>query len=124
MGMQRYENLVELPDHDALLDRAEREGWNLVVFEKDHPRAKGLWDAELPDDAALVFGNEDDGVAPGLLERADEIVAIPMYGINHSYPIAVAAGMGLAEWARRRYQAGRLVIPTPPPTPKDRSGVR
>jgi hypothetical protein len=25
-----------------------------------------------------------------------------MYGINHSYPVAIAAGMVLCEWARRR----------------------
>ncbi len=37
-----------------------------------------------------------------------------MYGINHSYPIAIAAGMAMAEWARRRYQEGRLVVPEPP----------
>jgi len=29
------------------------------------------------------------------------VIAIPMYGINHSYPVAVAAGMVLCEWARR-----------------------
>src|SRR5580693_3796316 len=31
-----------------------------------------------------------------------EVLAIPMYGINHSYPVAIAAGMVLCEWARRR----------------------
>jgi len=26
-----------------------------------------------------------------------------MYGVNHSFPVAVAAGIVMAEWARRRY---------------------
>jgi tRNA G18 (ribose-2'-O)-methylase SpoU len=44
-----------------------------------------------------------------VISPLSEVVAIPMYGINHSYPVAVAAGMAMAEWARRRYAAGRLV---------------
>lgn len=110
MGMHRYENIREIESVDALIDIVKAEGWKLSCFEKDEASV-GLWDAELPEDAALVFGNEDTGVDPRLLEIAHEVIAIPMYGINHSYPISVAAGMGLAEWARRRYQAGRNVIP-------------
>ncbi len=112
MGMQRYENVVEIPSVEGFLARAEAERWKLVAFEKEHATV-GLWDAELPEDAVLVFGNEDTGVDPAILERAHEVVAIPMYGINHSYPISVAAGMGMCEWARRRYQGGRLVSVAP-----------
>lgn len=110
MGMQRWEHIVEIPDVPSLLARARSEGWKLVVFEKDHATV-GLWDAELPDDSTLVFGNEDDGVHPDIVAAAHELVAIPMYGINHSYPVTVAAGIGMAEWARRRYAGGRLVVP-------------
>ena len=106
MGMQRYENIVELPTERAFLDAAEKAGWPLVVFEKDHAQA-GLWDAEIPDDAVLIFGNEDDGCSPRILEAADQVLAIPMFGINHSYPISVAAGIAMAEWARRYYENGR-----------------
>ena len=115
MGMQRWENLVELPDDESLLTRARAEQWKLVCFEKDHATV-GLWEADLPEDAALVFGNEDDGIAPEVLAAAHEVVAIPMYGINHSYPVTVAAGIAMAEWARRRYESGRLVVPGPEPT--------
>ena len=112
MGMHRFENIREIPSVEALLEAAEAEAWTLCCFEKD-AASVGLWEAQLPEDATLVFGNEDDGIDPRILERALETIAIPMYGINHSYPISVAAGMGLAEWARRRYQGGRLVVPNP-----------
>lgn len=111
MGMQRYENIVELPSPEAFVEHAKAHGWKLVCFEKDAPVVKGLWDAEIPEDSVLVFGNEDDGIARCILDAAYEVVAIPMYGINHSYPVAVSAGMALVEWARRRYAAGRVVIP-------------
>lgn len=113
MGMQRYENIVEIPTSEAFVERAKTEGYKLVCFEKDAPNVVGLWEAELPEDAVLVFGNEDDGIAPCVLEAAYEVVSIPMYGINHSYPVAVSAGMALVEWARRRYEHGRTVVPAP-----------
>ena len=108
MGMQRYERIVELPDTASFLARARAEGWKLCCFEKDQANV-GLWSADLPEDAVLVFGNEDDGIAPELLAAAHEVIGIPMYGINHSYPVTVAASIAMAEWARRRYQQGRLI---------------
>jgi tRNA G18 (ribose-2'-O)-methylase SpoU len=108
MGMHRYETLVELPDAAALIERARGAGQKLVVFERE-PARVGLWEAELPDGAVLVFGNENDGVSAELVAAAHEVVAIPMFGINNSYPVTVAAGIAMAEWARRRYSGGRLV---------------
>jgi len=108
MGMQRYEHIRELESVEAFLAHAEAQRWTLVSFEKDHAEA-GLWDAEIPEDAVLVFGNEDDGVDPRILDASSTVVGIPMYGINHSYPIAIAAGIAMSEWARRRYERGRLV---------------
>ncbi len=108
MGMQRYETLVELPDAAALIARARGAGQRLVVFEREAARV-GLWEAELADGSVLVFGSENEGVSPELVAAAHEVVAIPMFGINNSYPITVAAGIAMAEWARRRYGGGRLV---------------
>jgi len=108
MGMHRYENLVELESTADFMARARERGHPLVVFEKDAARV-GLWEAELPEDAVLVFGNEDTGVSPEIIDAAHEVVAIPMFGINHSYPITVAAGIAMAEWARRYYAGGRVV---------------
>ena len=106
MGMQRYENIVEMPDERSFLEAASEGGWHVIAFEKDHAEA-GLWDASIPENAVLVFGNEDDGCSHDILEAADQVVAIPMFGINHSYPISVAAGIAMAEWARRYYEKGR-----------------
>lgn len=114
MGMQRYERIVELPSSEAFIERARAEGWKIVAFEKDAART-GLWEAELGENAVLVFGNEDEGINATLLAAADEIVGIPMYGINHSYPISVAAGIAMAEWARRYYAGGRTITPAPRP---------
>ena len=110
MGMQRYEHIREVASTGEFVELAQAEGWPIVAFEKDDANV-GLWEAELPDDAVLVFGNEDRGVSRKVLAAAAEVVGIPMYGINHSYPISIAAGIAMAEWARRRHQGGRTVVP-------------
>ena len=82
MGMQRYENIVDCED-----------------------------EATFPSDVVLLFGSENDGVPPRLLEASSQVIAIPMYGVNHSFPVSVAAGMVLCEWARRRDPRGGQDVP-------------
>ncbi|MEK7611100.1 MAG: TrmH family RNA methyltransferase [Patescibacteria group bacterium] len=42
---------------------------------------------------ALIFGNETFGVTPETLKLADKAVVIPMYGINKSLNVIVAAAI-------------------------------
>lgn len=112
MGMHRFENIRDVPDEASFVELAKREGWHLVALEKDEARS-GLWDADIRRDSVLVIGNETDGVGREILDAADEIVSIPMFGLNHSYPMAISAGMALCEWARRQYGQGAPVVITP-----------
>ena len=61
----------------------------------------------MPRDLVFLFGSENEGIPAALLGACDTVVAIPMYGINHSYPVAIAAGMVMCEWARRKDPRGR-----------------
>ena len=56
------------------------------------------------------MGSERAGLPEAMLERSDAVLGIPMYGINHSFPVAVAAGMVLFDWARRRYDAAGTTL--------------
>jgi tRNA G18 (ribose-2'-O)-methylase SpoU len=103
MGMQKYETIIEHPDEATFLDAVR--GRPLIGVERDHARTT-LWEAEMPPDLVFLFGSENEGLPPSLLAACDEIVAIPMYGINHSYPVAIAAGMVMCEWARRKDPRG------------------
>jgi tRNA G18 (ribose-2'-O)-methylase SpoU len=105
MGMQKYETIVECPTEEDFLERVK--GRPLAGVERDHATTS-LWEARLPDNVVMVLGSENDGVPPSILEACDEVLAIPMYGINHSFPVTVASGMVLAEWARRRDPRGRV----------------
>lgn len=102
MGMQRYESIVQLPTEADLVAWARERGLHIAVFEREHAKVN-LWRAALPENCLLVFGSENHGVPDELVKAADEVVAIPMYGINNSFPVTVAAGIAMAEWTRRHF---------------------
>jgi len=108
MGMQRYENIVDCEDEATFLERVGDRP--IVAVERDHAETS-LWQATFPSDVVLLFGSENDGVPPRLLEASSQVIAIPMYGVNHSFPVSVAAGMVLCEWARRRDPRGGQDVP-------------
>lgn len=104
MGMQKYETVVRCADDEAFL--AHLEGRPLWALERERATV-GLFDVERwPDDVVLAFGSERFGLPERVLARAAQTLAIPMYGVNHSFPVAIAAGMVLSEWGRRRYRGG------------------
>ncbi len=108
MGMEKYETIVRFPDDDAFLAHiGERPLW---AVEKDHA-TKNLYGVDrFPENVVLLFGSERFGVPPSLVARAEAVLAIPIYGVNHSLPLAVAAGIVMSEWARRRYTSGAVVL--------------
>lgn len=111
MGMHRFEHITHVESEEAFVVRARAEGWHLAVLEREAPTVS-LWEAALPDDAVIVVGNEDEGVGEAIRAAATEVVGIPMFGLNHSYPMTAAASMALAEWARRRYAGPGRVVAT------------
>lgn len=59
-------------------------------------------DAALDGDVVLLLGNEAHGLGPGLAERLDEQVVIPMEGRVESLNVAVAGALLCFEHVRRR----------------------
>jgi tRNA G18 (ribose-2'-O)-methylase SpoU len=106
MGMHKYERIVRLPDVAAL--RAATVGRPLWVVEKDYARRSVTSLREFPPDVVFVLGSERFGIPKEVADSADEVVGIPIYGINHSLPVAVAAGIVMHEWARRRFADGAV----------------
>jgi len=106
MGMEKYETIVRVRDDAAFFDHVR--GRPVWAVEKDAAR-RSLYEAgpsrAFPAGVVFVFGSERSGLDERFLARADDVIGIPMYGVNHSFPVAVAAGMVMGEWARRRYGA-------------------
>jgi tRNA G18 (ribose-2'-O)-methylase SpoU len=106
MGMEKYETVVRVADASELVEAVgHRPIWAL---EREKARCNLHAVAAFPPGVVFVFGSERFGVPEELLERADEIVGIPLYGVNNSLPVTVAAGIVMNEWARRRFADGAM----------------
>jgi len=110
MGMEKYESVTRVADDEAFLAHVgTRPLW---AVEKDHATSS-LYALDalggFPRDVVLLFGSERFGIPESLVRRSAAVIGIPIYGVNHSLPLAVAAGIVMSEWARRRYAGGRLV---------------
>ncbi|HVJ94910.1 MAG TPA: TrmH family RNA methyltransferase [Labilithrix sp.] len=104
MGMEKYETIVRVPTDEAFL--AHVGARPLWAVEKDAATKSVVELDQFPKDVVLLFGSERFGVPNSLLARASVTLGIPIYGVNHSLPLAIAAGIVMNEWARRRYASG------------------
>lgn len=104
MGMHKYETVVRVAGEESLLRCVQ--GRPVWAVERDHARRSIHSVERFPEGVVFVFGSERFGLPPTAVARADEVVAIPVYGINRSLPLAVAAGIVMSEWARRHYVEG------------------
>jgi tRNA G18 (ribose-2'-O)-methylase SpoU len=106
MGMDKYETVRRLAGVTELMQALD--GRPLWAVEKDHARRSIQSVDRFPSGVVFAFGSERFGLPPEILRGADQIVGIPIYGVNHSLPLAVASGIVMHEWARRRYSDGAL----------------
>lgn len=72
--------------------RDEVPGIKVVAVEQD-PRAISLADLRIDLPVAVVVGHETEGVSKEVLNMADAIVEIPMWGVNRSLNVHVSAAV-------------------------------
>ncbi len=64
-----------------------------IIAVEQHPKAIPYTKADYQLPLALIFGNESYGIKPETLKLADQIVEIPMWGVNKSLNVIVAASI-------------------------------
>lgn len=68
--------------------------------------AESLYDLNLADSVALMFGNEHDGLSADALKHLDGNFIIPQFGMVQSLNISVACAVSLYEACRQRIAQG------------------
>lgn len=68
----------------------------IVAVEQD-PRSKPFYEVKYEMPLAIVVGNETHGVSTEVLDMADTIIELPMWGINTSLNVMVSCGIVLYE---------------------------
>jgi len=81
---------------------AEVKERNIWIVGADERAEKTLYETDLPDSIAWVFGAEGEGMRRLTRESCDLLVKIPMRGDVESLNVSVSAGVCLFESVRRR----------------------
>ncbi|NTU68646.1 MAG: RNA methyltransferase [Chlorobiaceae bacterium] len=89
-----WEHCVDPFEAVGRLKRAGRRVFGLEIAENSLPY-DGLASGDFP--AAIIVGNEVEGIGDELLSLCDEVLEIPQYGTKHSLNVAVAAGIAMFE---------------------------
>ena len=83
-----------IDDLNSNLFRASDFGFRIsIIAVEQHPKSTDYRKTDYRLPLALVFGNESYGVTPETLELVDQIVEIPMFGINKSLNVIVSAAI-------------------------------
>ena len=85
---------------EDLIKYLKDKNYSLVSVEltKD---SKNIYEKPMPQNTALIFGNEITGVSEELLKASDMIIQIPMYGIKESLNVATTVGITSYEYIRQ-----------------------
>ncbi len=70
-----------------------------------------LYDLDLDQKIALVFGNENRGVSDEAAKKADGTFQVPMFGMIQSLNVSVACAVTLFEALRQRHRCGHYDLP-------------
>jgi len=92
LGAEEFVAWEKVEDIYALFSQLRKKGVQIVAVEQS-PRSIEYTEFRLTKPAALIFGNEVEGVPETVLRESDAIVEIPMHGKKESLNVAVAAGV-------------------------------
>lgn len=100
-GAMCTDKYLEIIHHPTIEDFLETQaGRELVAIENNTPRAKPLHDKKFTQNTTLIFGSENNGITPELLEKADDVRFIESFGSTRSVNVGVAAGIAMYEYTR------------------------
>ena len=86
-------------DNDDLIEFVHSRGKRLIASVLGGDKA--YYECDLKRNAAIIVGNEGNGIDPDLIERADEKITIPMAGNTESLNASVAGGILMYERIRK-----------------------
>ncbi len=117
VGLHRYIEHKKEEDIIKLVLRLKKQGFKIVVLEQDERAVEfdradykkiiaghstqAAGKPSMLAGLALIVGNESFGVKKEVLDIADQIVELPMHGVNKSLNVVVAAGIVIYEIRRQ-----------------------
>lgn len=107
VGTKNYEHVDHSPDLAPVIENLIAEGYTVCPVDnilEYHPQ--NLFDTELPEKVAFVYGEEGLGLSQEAIELCNgPMIAIQMYGSVRSLNVAQCAAVLMAEYSRQHGQA-------------------
>lgn len=85
----------------GLGEELEENGYQLVALENCR-QAHDIWDFSWPERAALVAGNELEGISSSLLASCQHRIRIPMFGYKASMNVTTALAIAMFDYIAKR----------------------
>lgn len=93
----RYVDIHHHPEPGDLAEWARSNGYTMIAIDNP-PESTPLEASQLPEKCLLVFGQEQSGISPELLDACDSAVRIEQYGSTRSMNVAAAAAVAMYWW--------------------------
>lgn len=74
------------------VNQLKKDGYQIIACEQD-PTSVNYQKAKYKFPVAIIAGSEMDGIKPETLKLVDQIIEIPMYGVNKSLNVLVATSV-------------------------------
>jgi tRNA (guanosine-2'-O-)-methyltransferase len=108
LGAGRWVDMHNYDDSENVtkdcLNDLKSKGYKIVAT-TPHTDSQTIYDLDLTQPIALVFGTERRGISEEVVEMADEFVKIPMYGFTESFNISVSVAIVLNTLRQRLEQS-------------------
>ncbi len=112
---KKWIDLVSFRDHQQLASVLKEKGFTIYATSLNEG-ASSIYENNWTQPAAIILGNEHEGVSEEALRIADASIYIPMFGMIQSLNVSVAAAVILYEACRQRIH--KHLYPHPQNTPE------
>ena len=102
VGAQHYETLKHSVEIEPVIEYLRENGYKIFAVDNiaDY-NPKAVYDVEMPEKTAFIYGEESNGLSREIIDMCDEMVYIPQYGSVRSINVAQAASIMMSEYNRR-----------------------
>jgi tRNA (guanosine-2'-O-)-methyltransferase len=99
-GAHRWLDLHRWPGAPAAIAALHARGFAVYATAPD--ATVSVEDVDVTRPAAVLFGNEHDGLTPDAVAACDAAITVPMFGFTESFNLSVTVGIAMSRLAARR----------------------
>lgn len=102
VGTHHYEIIKHADTFEDVAPVLQANGYTLFAVDNiDKYNPTPIYDIDLPEKSAFVYGEEQAGLSETIIEQCDSMIYIPQYGSVRSINVAQAAAVTMSEYSRR-----------------------